>query len=207
MLNMRKTNTASGFSAILVILPVAIIISFLAGYTVFQSQNKKQASSVSSLTESASPKALESQNQITQISNPDQNLAQATLQPTSTPSPTPTPAPVVKKVVAAQVPSTASNDSITITAQAISRGVTLTWEPKVPGPYGFKFFKSTISKPGAPTEADYHIFDSNPDKRSFTFSDLTPGTPYYFKIAAFNGNQQDRGFLYWSNEVSAIPLP
>lgn len=95
---------------------------------------------------------------------------------------------------------TITASGLTLSAQAKDGAVDLSWSVTGSAPKGFKVIKSTNPNPEYPVRSGDSAQYLSSDARSYTWSGLTSGTTYYFRVGVFNGSDVS---LY-SNNVSAV---
>ncbi len=121
--------------------------------------------------------------------------------------PSPTEVAQPQKTQTPQI-STSSSGSISLVAIPKPSSVALKWSVSGSAPYGYKVIKSKNPNPQfPPREGDFYEYVSSPAQTSFVFNNLKAGITYYFRVGAFNGDKDNKGIFFYSNEVSATPLP
>lgn len=119
-------------------------------------------------------------------------------QPTLTPKPSPTPKPAEAVKTEVEKDLTITATALSLTAEGTEGGVRLNWSVTGNSPKGFKVIKSTLAHPEYPTRSgDTAQYLPSPDIRTYTWSGLTSGTTYHFRVGVYNGS----GISLYSNDV------
>jgi hypothetical protein len=94
---------------------------------------------------------------------------------------------VEEKPVTTETPAPTTASGITLTAKAVTGGVSMSWSVKgVDASNGFKLVKSTEINPVYP--GDNYVYLSEPSVRSYKWA-ITDGKTYYFRVCQYLGGK------------------